>query len=174
MKTIAIVVGHGPNIDRGATNGSVTELDWNRDLAKQIISAIGNRAKAVLVNRVIERAQPVKQTNDTKADAAVELHLNAFNKKATGTEMIHSGSEKGIALAKALQTAAVKVLGLTDRGIKLPQGGGRGAGWLNRTNMPAVIVESFFIDNDSDLAKGNSVKPALAKAYADALVNFVS
>jgi len=40
--------------------------------------------------------------------------------------------------------------------------------------MPAVIVESFFIDNDSDLARGNKVKQQLAEAYALALYKFVS
>jgi len=79
-------------------------------------------------------------------------------------------STKGKALATRLQSAAVGVLKLNDRGIKPPQNG-RGAALLRKTNMPAVIVESFFIDNDGDLARGNLKKDALAAAYADALLS---
>lgn len=176
MKTIAIVIGHGPSRDKGATNrDGTTELAWNRDLANLIVGAIGTRAKAVIVNRVTERLQPVLETNMTGAHAAVELHLNSFNGVASGTEMIHAeNSVEGVKLAKALQVAAVNVLRLPDRGVKPPQGGGRGKRWLVQTRMPAVIVESFFIDNAKDLARGNEVKSQLAKAYADALVDFVN
>lgn len=176
MKTIAIVIGHGPRIDKGATNpDGTTELEWNTELAAMMKEAIGERAKAVIVHRVTERLQPVAETNATGADAAVELHLNSFNGKASGTEMIHAErSVRGKALAQALQSAAVGALQLPDRGIKGPQGGGRGRRWLEGTRMPAVIVESFFVDNSGDLAIANQAKKTLAKAYADALVAFVS
>lgn len=175
MKTLAIVIGHGPKVDKGAENrDGTTELAWNTELASMIVEAVGSRAKTVIVHRVTEKLQPVTQTNATNADAAVELHLNSFNGTATGTEMIHAeNSAKGKALATALQRAAVEALGLADRGIKPPQGGGRGKRWLQGTNMPAVIVESFFIDNNRDLAIGNARKRQLAAAYADALVGFV-
>lgn len=176
MKTIAIVIGHGPSIDKGADNpDGTTELEWNTELAGMLKDAIGDRANAVIVHRVTERLQPVKETNATNADAAVELHLNSFNGKASGTEMIHAvNSTRGKVLAALLQRAAVGALQLPDRGIKGPQGGGRGQRWLNGTRMPAVIVESFFVDNDGDLAIANQAKKTLAKAYADALVEFVS
>lgn len=171
MKRIALVPGHGPSIDRGAVNSDgTTELDWNRDLANRIVNAIAGRVPVVVIHRQTEKLSPIPQINASGASLAVELHLNAFNGQATGTEMIHwPTSGKGIRLAQALQTAAVGVLKLKDRGIKPPQLG-RGAAFLRKTTMPAVIVESFFIDNDNDLAVGNAKKDELARAYADVLV----
>lgn len=174
MKTIAIVIGHGPKIDKGAQNqDGTTELAWNTDLAKRIKDAlVGKDIRATIVHRVTERLQPVKETNATNADIAVELHLNSAAGRASGTEMIHAPRSKlGKALARALQAAAVKVLKLPDRGAK-PPFKGRGLRWVRDTKMPAVMIESFFIDNDTDLARGNERKTALAKAYADALVTF--
>lgn len=178
MKRVAIVIGHGPRIDEGAENkDGTTELDWNQDLAHRILRDITEpsiRLHGVVVHRVTEKLQPVTETNETRADMAIELHLNS-TPGASGTEMIHyPGSARGMKLASLLQAAAVRVLGLPNRGIKTPQGGGRGLRWLKNTNMPAVIVESFFIDNDGDLSVGNEKKDELAKAYADALVEFAN
>lgn len=171
MKTIAIVIGHGPKIDKGAFNSNgMSELEWNHGFANLIERALGNRAKAVIIHRQIERVPPWKEVNAIRPDLAVELHLNAYNSQASGTEMIYyPGSKKGLALAQRLQKAAVAVLGLPNRGVKTPMRG-RGMVFLERTNCPAVIIESFFIDNGADLAVGNQKKAELAQAYADVLV----
>lgn len=171
-KRIALVVGHGPIKDKGAKNkNGVTELVWNTDLASRIVAHIGDRVPVSLIFRRVEGQPPIAAVNKSNATIAVELHLNAFDEKASGTEMIYwPTSTRGKALAAALQKAAVSVLKLADRGIKGPQAGGRGAAFLRKTDMAAVIAESFFIDNSSDLAKGTFAKDELAKAYADALV----
>lgn len=175
MKTIALVVGHGPVKDKGAVaKDGTTELGWNTDLAPRIAAHIGTRAKVVVIHRRIERQSPVVAVNGSGAAIAVELHLNAADGTASGTEMIHApNSVKGAALARVLQSAAVSVLNLPNRGVK-PPWKGRGAAFLTKTKMPAVIVESFFIDRPSDLARGNARKDALAAAYADALVRFLA
>lgn len=175
MKKVAIVIGHGPRIDKGAVNPSsgTNELDWNTDLADRIQARLSGRVEGVIVKRVVERLQPVAETNATGADAAIELHLNSFNGTASGTEMIAT-SLRGREFAGLLQNAAVRALGLANRGVKGPQGGGRGQRWLNGTRMPAVIVESFFIDNDADLRRGNERKDQLAQGYADAIVDFLT
>ncbi len=174
MKTVAVVIGHGPRIDKGADNrDGTTELTWNADLAERIKRHAEGRINAIIVRRVTERLQPVAETNATHADIAVELHLNSATGTATGTEMIHHpSSPKGRRFAEILCRHAVAVLGLRNRGAK-PPFNGRGLRWLTGTTMPAVIVESFFIDNDSDLARGNQHKDALARAYVDAFVEYL-
>lgn len=175
MKTVAIVVGHGPKIDKGAQNqNGTTELQWNTDLASRIIKHMeGNSgATPVLIFRQKEGHSPWELVNAAKADFAIELHCNAFDRRASGTEMIHHpGSEKGMKLARLLQTFAVATLQLPDRGIK-PPWAGRGGAFLSQTRCPAVIVESMFIDNTNDLLRANEVKDELAKAYATALVTY--
>lgn len=166
---IALIPGHGPEIDRGAENkDGTTELDWNRDLVRRIKSHLEGRAEVVVVNRVKERLSPVAEINATGADLAVEFHLNSATGNATGTEMIYI-SRSGKKLAEKLQKAAVSTLRLADRGVKTPFAG-RGNYFLTKTTMPAVIAESFFIDNSDDLAVGNARKEELAMAYANALI----
>lgn len=177
MSSVALVIGHGPKHDRGAVSRdkSVNELDWNRDLVEKIQSSIKSKSglACYIVHRTIERLQPVKETNETNANIAIEFHLNSSDGKASGIEMIHAnGSKRGKLLAQALQSAAVKVLRLNDRGVKTPWQG-RGERWLKGTKMPAVIAESFFIDNDTDLTIGTTKKNELANAYADAIIEFL-
>lgn len=175
MKTIAVVIGHGPLRDKGAENANgTTELEWNTDLSYRIRAHMGARANVVIVHRVIERLQPVTETNETGADIAVELHLNSYDGSASGTETIHHPrSANGKRLAEILCRRAVAVLGLPNRGAK-PPFAGRGLRWLQGTRMPAVIVESFFVDNDADLERGNARKEALAEAYCNAFLEYLA
>lgn len=175
MKIIALSIGHGPVKDLGAVSkdGKTNERDWNRDLVEIMKRKFNHAGIHVhIINRRIEKTPPVNIINATSADLAVEFHLNAYTGEASGTEMIYfTKSIRGRALAAALQSAAVKVLGLPDRGIKEPVNG-RGLQLLRDTDMPCVIAESFFIDNPEDLKRGNERKEALAQAYADALTVF--
>jgi N-acetylmuramoyl-L-alanine amidase len=167
---IALIPGHGPRIDEGATNpDGTTELDWNRDLVDRIAFYLHDKAQVAIVHRVKERLSPVQEINQTGADIAVEFHLNAATGNASGTEMIYI-SKAGKRLAEKLQAAAVRVLRLPDRGVKQPFAG-RGNYFLSKTTMPAVIVESGFIDNNGDLSVLNSRKEELARAYAEALIS---
>jgi N-acetylmuramoyl-L-alanine amidase len=172
MKRIALVIGHGPVKDTGAgsADGKTTELEWNRKFVPMVESELSKRGvKTWLFHRIIERVPPVANVNGTNAECAIEFHLNSSTPTGTGTEMIHyAASSKGRKLAVALQESAVSVLGLKDRGVK-PPFNGRGNGFLKNTNMPAVIVESFFISNPSDLATGTAKMKQLAEAYAEAL-----
>lgn len=177
MKTLALVIGHGPRLDRGAQNrNGTTELDWNTDLARRIMEKLATNphVKAIVVNRRIENVPPISTVNDIGADFAVELHCNAFDTRASGTEMIHfQGSTKGTRLATVLLKKVVACLELPNRGVKTPFQG-RGNAFLAKTRCPAVICETMFIDNDRDLAVATTKKEALATAYADGFVQYAS
>src|SRR5574339_524732 len=100
MKTAALVVGHGPRIDKGAVNpcDGTTEFDWNKDLCIRIYERLKDNetVKPVLIYRRVEQVPPYHAVNDVEADFAVEFHLNSFDTTASGTEMIHyAGSTKG-------------------------------------------------------------------------------
>lgn len=169
---ICLIPGHGPIRDKGAENRDGTnELEWNQDLVRRIATHLQGKAGVTIVHRSQERLSPVHMINTTNADIAIEFHCNAANGTATGTEMIYYPSSRaGKALAEKLQKAVVSVLGLKDRGVREPFDG-RGNRFLAGTRMPAVIAESFFIDNSSDLAVGNAKKDLLALAYADAILS---
>lgn len=173
MNRIALVIGHGPRIDKGAfsTDGQTHELGWNGKLVPLIAQKIEDAGgHPFVIHRAQERNPPTTLVNLTGAEVACEFHLNSADGPASGTEMIHyPGSKKGILLATAMQMAAVGELGLANRGIK-PPWQGRGMVFLAKTHMPAIIVESFFISNDNDLARGNDKLEELARAYAATLL----
>jgi N-acetylmuramoyl-L-alanine amidase len=173
---ILLIIGHGPRIDMGAVNeaSGMTELEWNRELVALISAELTNlKIPNAIMHRVTERVQPVRQVNEADPFCCAEFHLNSFNGKASGTEIIYyPSSRRGRELALQLLAAAVRTLGLPDRGIKGPQGGNRGMALLRGTRCPAVIVESFFIDNDRDLKIGTERRAKLAKAYADAFAAY--
>lgn len=174
---LALIIGHGPQRDHGAESkdSAINELEWNTDLVSKIFAALTRtEISPVIVHRAIERVQPVKQVNELGPDFCAEFHLNSSDPVASGSEMIYfPSSRRGRELAMLLQNAAVNTLGLPDRGIKGPYKG-RGMALLRRTKCPAVIVESFFIDNPKDLRVGTERKPALAVAYAQAFLMFAA
>lgn len=167
---VALIPGHGPVYDQGAENANgVTELDWNRSLVSRIVCCLDPSVDYVVIHRTAEKTSPVPEINASKADFALEFHCNAYDGLASGTEMV-CVSKQGRLIASLLQSHAVSVLGLPDRGIK-PPFARRGNYFLTRTTMPAVIVESFFIDNTNDLRTATERKEALAGGYAQAILD---
>lgn len=85
--------------------------------------------------------------NDWPADVFVSIHCNAANGKACGTEVeCYNRMSNGGNLAQCIQNQIVSALDTVDRGVKeMP-----GLIVLRHTEMPAVLVETAFIDNDDD------------------------
>lgn len=105
--------------------------------------------------------------NDWGADIFVSIHCNAANTTAQGTEVECYGSGTGEQLAQCIQSQIVDSIGTTDRGVKyMPQ-----LLVLKYTDMPAVLVEMAFIDNDDDAellaGKQDDFSRAIARGVTD-------
>lgn len=106
--------------------------------------------------------------NEWPADVFVSIHCNAANGKASGTEVeCYSYMSDGGNLAQCIQNQIVGELGTVDRGVKeMPE-----LIVLRHTDMPAVLVETAFIDNDDDadlLAnKWDDLARAIARGVTD-------
>lgn len=88
-----------------------------------------------------------KMANEWGADLFVSIHCNAFDGKARGTEvLVYSLKSKSVDTAKKIQKAIVKNLGTIDRGVKERPN----LCVLRKTSMPALLVETAFIDNVAD------------------------
>ena len=108
-----------------------------------------------------------ENANDWGADVFVSIHCNAANTEAQGTEVECYGSGAGEQLAQCIQSQIVDSLGTTDRGVKyMPQ-----LLVLKYTDMPAVLVEMAFIDNDEDAEllaeKADDFARAIARGVTD-------
>lgn len=84
--------------------------------------------------------------NSWGADLFISIHCNAANSKAYGCETYYyPGSTSGEKLARDIQNHLPEETGRTDRGIKSAS-----FAVIKHTNMPAVLVETAFIDNYDD------------------------
>lgn len=121
-------------------------------------------------------------THDDKVCCLIEYHFNAFNKKAMGTETLHSDKTdaKGIqerVFAQMIQDAMVKAYGRTGRGNRgLKNLASRGeAGFVNLVqvvNRPSVLLEPFFGDNPDEVKLAREKELQLAQELAEAVVQF--
>lgn len=112
-------------------------------------------------------ATVTETANDWGADVFVSIHCNAANTEAQGTEVECYGSGAGEQLAQCIQSQIVDSLGTVDRGVKyMPQ-----LLVLKYTDMPAVLVEMAFIDNDEDAellaGKADDFARAIARGVTD-------
>ncbi|MDG3089142.1 N-acetylmuramoyl-L-alanine amidase [Vibrio hannami] len=180
MRKIALIVGHGAAKQGASNDNGVTEYLFNDELAHMIAPILIQRGfEPLIVYRTGSYRELPKQVNDTGADVAVSLHCNAFNKKASGSEVLHyMNSSKSEKLARCININVLDALELPDRGLRpvnvkqKGKAGDRGGYLCFKTAMPCVIVEPFFIDNDSDLARATECKFALAQAIARGVIEY--
>lgn len=170
---IILVIGHSER-SQGARNqtSGVSEFQYN----KQLASIIYTLTKKISINiEVVYRKQykdlPL-QINTLNPDYIMSLHCNAYNTKVSGTETLYYHSSiQGKILATKLQKAMVDCLLLPDRGIKSKTSEDRGGFLLRYTKAPCVILEPFFIDNESDYIKGINNIEGLAKNLVKVIEN---
>ena len=172
---IAIVVGHHEK-DQGAENKSfnLTEYKYNLEIAELIIADLSKDFETTLIFNK-ELSQLPKAINETNAKVCINLHCNAFNRIASGTETLYyHTSSKGKALATYVQNRVLDALDLRDRGVKSIESGDRGGYVLRKTTMPCIITEPAFIDNDVDCIILMDNKVQLAKAIADGIRDYLA
>jgi N-acetylmuramoyl-L-alanine amidase len=168
-KICALVIGHKKS-SPGAVNleTGLTEFDFNEALALRI----EGKPTLTEVRRIYRRTYKdlPGDINQLSPDFIVSLHCNAFNRKVSGTEVLYyHKSQKGKIIAEILLETLVGHLKLPDRGVKPKTSEDRGGYLLKYTNAPCVIAESFFIDNNDNLARAQEDFEGLADAYAKAI-----
>lgn len=179
MYKVFVNPGHCPGIDSGAVNGhyNITEADIVYDIGTMVTNYLN---KAGCEVRLLQSDNlyydgrgecVVESANRWPADVFISLHCNAFNTQAQGTECCAfaagGASEK---LAACIQKQIVGSLHTVDRGIKERPG----LIVLKRTDMPAVLVEMAFIDNDSDAELLMHKKDEFARAIARGVTDYLS
>ena len=166
--------GHAPdgNPDPGAVNAEtgLRECDVAKavaDLAEGYLKAAGVTVVGNLQDDSL--AAITDAANGSGADVFVSIHCNAFNSEANGTEVeVYPGSEAGAKLGGCIQRQIVDSLGTTDRGLKERPN----LYVLKHTDMPAVLVETAFIDNEGDAALLRDRQDDFARAIARGVTDY--
>ena len=164
----ALIVGHS-RTSQGASNktSKMTEFNYNKQIIIELklkLEALGHD-----VNIVYRRTYATLpgDVNKLNPELVVSFHCNAFNEKVSGSEVLYwHRSTKGKKIAGIFQKQIKNCLKLPDRGIKAKTSEDRGGYILRMTKAPCVILEPFFIDNDSDLKTAQDKQTE----YIDALV----
>lgn len=145
---IAIAGGHSAYA-RGAS-GYLDEYDCDRAFVARLAEAFGNQGWHV--TDCSNDADGVKEelyeecriANASGADLFIAVHLNAGG--GTGTEVWHYPYSIAETCAREVSRELASALGLPNRGAKSTAG----LYVLNHTEMPAILIEVCFVDNEAD------------------------
>ena len=170
--------GHDLERDSGAVNptSGLRECDVAADiggLVKGYLEAAGCEVRMLqsdnLAGETPDLPCVVDTANDWPADIVISLHCNAANGCARGSEtLVYANEGESAQLAACIQSQIVDSLGTIDRGIKeRPM-----LIVLNSTDMPAVLVEMAFVDNDEDAQILTERADEMARAIARGITDF--
>lgn len=172
--------GHKPGLDSGAVNpdSGMQEAEVALAVGKLIVkylTAAGVDCVLLQSNSLAgededeDNPSICRTANESGADIFVSIHCNAANGAAHGTEVeVYSYSSiKANKLGQCIQNQIISSLGTTNRGLKERPN----LAVLRGTDMPAVLVEMAFIDNDEDAAllagKTDEFARAIARGVTD-------
>lgn len=164
---VGIDPGHGGS-DPGAV-GYIKEAVANLTTALACRKYLLANNVGVVMSRMISITTSITATcnkfNKKKVDLAVSIHKNAGG--GDGFEAYHSiAGGMGKLLAKNIE-AEVKKLGQNSRGLKTREENGVDYyGFIRQTNMPAVILEGCFVDNQKDVKDFDTKKEQQELGYA--------
>lgn len=164
-KKIIITIGHGTADDGKSYDSGAVSKDKKYHEFK-IAKEIGKYAQKYYNEHYAEHCdlmnydgglslqERINKLKDDTYDFIAEIHLNAGG--GTGTECYyHHQSEKGKKYAEAITKNIASTFDVKNRGAKTKLGsnGNDYFGIIRSTKPCAVLVETVFIDTDSDLAK---------------------
>ncbi|MBO5371259.1 MAG: N-acetylmuramoyl-L-alanine amidase [Lachnospiraceae bacterium] len=174
MATIVIDAGHG-GFDNGARYQGRREKDDNLRLALAVGNILEQRGYDVIYTRTDDIYQsPYEKAqiaNDADADYFISFHRNSGENDNTynGVQtLIYGGDERAEVIADSINRELEK-LGFANLGIDERTG----LVVLRRTEMPAVLIETGFINSDKDNQIFDDNFDAIAEAIADGIENEV-
>lgn len=152
--------GHMVGVEPGACGNGLIEAEVALRIAERVVKyleAVGYEVMLLQSDNLAGEspAYPnvVRTANEWEADLFVSIHCNAFNGTVRGTEsLVHSLGTPAHKLATCINNQIVNTmqaidLNFVDRGVKQDT---RRLAVLRHTAMPAVLVETAFIDNPKD------------------------
>ncbi len=171
---VVIDAGHGGSMPGAVVNG-VYEKDVTLDIAKRVYSDFSGSNVKVYVTRFtdtdVDNYKRAYMAN-AGADMFVSIHCNSISGSVEidGTETLyapHSGEGNGsltsYQLATVIQKYVTNVAGTYNRGVKNRSD----LIVLNKTTVPAVLLETGFMTDSGDMSLINSASGR--QKFADAI-----
>ncbi|MCD8037273.1 MAG: N-acetylmuramoyl-L-alanine amidase family protein [Clostridiales bacterium] len=180
---VVIDAGHGGTMPGAVVNGFY-EKNITLDIAKKVYNQLNSNSIKVYVTRFtdsyVDNYKRAYMAN-YGADMFISIHCNSIagDVDIYGTETLyapHSGEGNGgltsYTLASVLQKYVTEVCGTYDRGVKNRSD----LIVLNRTTVPAALVETGFMTDSSDMAllTSESGRQKFANAIAQAIKEVIN
>ena len=106
-----------------------------------------------------------RKANASGADYFMSIHFNSSDGTGTGVEVYYSPNSKsswGKTMATKISAALSSLMGIRNRGAKA-----KDFYVIRNTDMPAILIETCFVDNAGDAAAYRRVGPdAIGKCIA--------
>ena len=171
---VAIDPGHGGR-DPGAVSQGRQEKDDVLRLALTVGAILEQNGIDVIYTRTTDvyntPFEKATKANNAGADLFVSFHRNATpSGEATGAEvLVYEDTGLPAKLARAILDE-LEDIGFDDRGVIER----KNLVVLRRTQMPAVLVEVGFLDNQADNKLFDQEFTAIAQGIADAILDVIS
>ncbi len=185
VKTIVVDAGHNyEGMDTGARNEKldVHEEDVTWQIADKLAAYLEEKGYNVVRTRETQKSSigntsvtdslkaRVNMAHEKEADLFISIHCNVGGGKGTETYCFSKGGY-AYSLAKLIQGNITDKTGLYDRGVK-----SSGFYVIKNTRMPAVLVETAFMDNaaDVEVLTTEDGQKKIAMAIADAVHEYAT
>lgn len=168
---ILLIAGHGQG-DPGACGNGYQEATLTRELVTALSDTLKHYAEITVFDTSKNMYKYLKSLNFYfgNYDYVFEVHFNAFNGKADGTEILVHPSEKTTNVEKRI-VENISKLGFVNRGV------------VKRNNLQNMnickgsqgvsyaLIETCFIDNAEDIKRYISNKKKVVQAIADGIID---
>lgn len=177
MNTIYLLAGHSLS-EPGAINKYGTrEAELTIELRDMVGTALKKHGIAPRTDHDRDTLSAVTARllqQSREGDIICDLHFNAFNKRATGTEAIvpQQPTSRELQLAAELCSTLSAIMKIPDRGVKKENDSARGRLAIMRPNGINILLEVCFMDNENDIAAYKSNKQHVAASIANLLKEY--
>ena len=172
IRKVFIDPGHG-GTDPGASGNGLYEKEVVLSISKKVRNILISKGFEVELSRskdqYVSLSDRAAQANAWDADLFVSIHCNsATSSSANGTECYTypTANTSTKSLSKNMASALASKLGLTNREHKEAN-----FAVLRLSNMPAILIETAFINNANDASKLKTRENDFASAIANQIAN---
>ena len=172
IRKVFIDPGHG-GTDPGASGNGLYEKEVVLSIAKKVRNILISKGFDVELSRSTDQyvslSDRAAQANAWDADLFVSIHCNsATSSSANGTECYThpTANTSTKSLSKNMASALASKLSLTNRGHKEAN-----FAVLRLSNMPSILIETAFINNENDATKLKTRENDFASAIANQIAN---
>lgn len=180
--TLVLDAGHG-GMDSGATGNGYREKTMTLSILLGAKRMFDNDSRfKVYYTRTSDTYPSLTDrsnlANNYDADLFVSIHINSASASAHGTETLYNSSRNTVTakngltsreLATYIQRSVVATTGFTNRGLK----NRTDLSVLNRTKMPACLIEYGFISNATEARQMNANTTRYGQELYQAIVGYL-